>query len=125
MTSSFILTLLALSGLALGRRPDTALGTPDTSSPDTSTPDSSEPAANDIYYVASTWYAGWHAEDFPPENITWDRYTSATYSFAVPTNNASHMLQLNETDAEILPRFVSLAHENVGSFLYPIVTPKF
>ena len=32
--------------------------------------------------VATTWYAGWHGTDFPPENVSWSKYTSVTYSFA-------------------------------------------
>ena len=32
--------------------------------------------------VATTWYAGWHGTDFPPENVSWSKYTSVTYAFA-------------------------------------------
>ena len=32
--------------------------------------------------VAATWYAGWHGDDFPPENVSWSKYTAATYAFA-------------------------------------------
>ena len=32
--------------------------------------------------VATTWYAGWHGDDFPPENMSWSKYSAATYAFA-------------------------------------------
>lgn len=32
--------------------------------------------------VATTWYAGWHGTDFPPQNISWSKYTQVTYAFA-------------------------------------------
>lgn len=32
--------------------------------------------------VATAWYAGWHGADFPPENISWSKYTAVTYAFA-------------------------------------------
>ncbi len=32
--------------------------------------------------VATTWYAGWHGTDFPPEKLSWSKYSSVTYAFA-------------------------------------------
>jgi chitinase len=32
--------------------------------------------------VFGTWYAGWHASEFPPEKVSWSKYTHVTYSFA-------------------------------------------
>ena len=35
--------------------------------------------------VAAAWYAGWHANSdpaFPLANVSWDKYTHLTYSFA-------------------------------------------
>ena len=32
--------------------------------------------------VASAWYPGWHASEFPPEKITWSSYNSIKYAFA-------------------------------------------
>jgi chitinase len=32
--------------------------------------------------VATTWYAGWHATDFPVTNVSWGKYTSVIYAFA-------------------------------------------
>lgn len=38
-------------------------------------------ATNVPELVASTWYAGWHATDFPLSNVSWDKYTHVTYAF--------------------------------------------
>jgi len=32
--------------------------------------------------VAASWYAGWQAQDVPLNNVSWDRFTHMTYSFA-------------------------------------------
>lgn len=32
--------------------------------------------------VAATWFAGWHADDFPLSKLSWNKYTHVTYSFA-------------------------------------------
>lgn len=32
--------------------------------------------------VATAWYAGWHAEDFPLSKVSWSKYTQLTYAFA-------------------------------------------
>ncbi|KAI8986628.1 glycoside hydrolase [Trametes punicea] len=61
--------------------------------------------------VATTWYAGWHGTDFPPENISWSKYTSVTYAFAVTTPDVN-TVSLEASDEELLPRFVDLAHQN-------------
>ncbi|KAL7283986.1 hypothetical protein ACG7TL_001259 [Trametes sanguinea] len=61
--------------------------------------------------VASTWYAGWHGEDFPPENISWSKYTQVTYAFAVTTPDVN-TVSLEASDEELLPRFVNAAHQN-------------
>lgn len=63
--------------------------------------------------VASTWYAGWHGEDFPPENISWSKYTQVTYAFAVTTPDVN-TVSLEASDEELLPRFVNAAHQNVS-----------
>ncbi|TBU57448.1 glycoside hydrolase [Dichomitus squalens] len=61
--------------------------------------------------VATTWYAGWHGTDFPPENISWSKYSAATYAFAVTTPDVNSV-SLADSDEELLPRFVDLAHQN-------------
>lgn len=32
--------------------------------------------------VSSAWYAGWHSGDFSLGDVSWDKYTHLTYSFA-------------------------------------------
>ncbi|THG97747.1 hypothetical protein EW145_g7554 [Phellinidium pouzarii] len=61
--------------------------------------------------IAASWYAGWHSADFPPSNISWSKYTNVIYSFAATTNDVG-TLSLDASDAETLPTFVSLAHQN-------------
>ena len=40
-------------------------------------------AASKPSTVAASWYAGWHAsEGFPLSNVSWDKYTHMTFSFA-------------------------------------------
>jgi GH18 family chitinase len=31
---------------------------------------------------AMTWYAGWHATDFPLKNMSWEKYDQVFYAFA-------------------------------------------
>ncbi|KAI0707540.1 glycoside hydrolase [Cerioporus squamosus] len=61
--------------------------------------------------VATTWYAGWHGTDFPPEKLSWSKYSSVTYAFAVTTPDVN-TVSLEASDEELLPRFVDLAHQN-------------
>ncbi|KAH9930546.1 glycoside hydrolase [Epithele typhae] len=61
--------------------------------------------------VASTWYAGWHGTDFPPDQLSWSKYTSVTYSFAETTNDVN-TLSLEGSNPDLLPTFVGLAHQN-------------
>lgn len=35
----------------------------------------------EVEMVASAWYTGWHATDFPLSNVSWDKYTQLTYAF--------------------------------------------
>ncbi|KAI0634770.1 glycoside hydrolase [Trametes polyzona] len=61
--------------------------------------------------VAYTWYAGWHGTDFPPEKLSWNKYTAVTYAFAVTTPDVN-TVSLEASDEELLPKFVDLAHQN-------------
>jgi hypothetical protein len=82
--------------------------------------------------VAATWYAGWHSSDFPPENISWSKYSTVVYAFAYDdrswyiycsdwchffstTTPDPSVIALQPSDEELLPRFVRLAHENVST----------
>ncbi|KAI0360379.1 glycoside hydrolase [Trametes cingulata] len=66
-------------------------------------------AGDDV--VAYTWYAGWHGSDFPPEKLSWNKYTAVTYAFAVTTPDVN-VVSLEASDEELLPKFVDLAHQN-------------
>ncbi|KAL0575358.1 hypothetical protein V5O48_006609 [Marasmius crinis-equi] len=60
--------------------------------------------------VAQAWYAGWHADEFTPSNVSWSKYTHMTYSFAIPTENRT--LTLEGSNPEGLPGFVKAAKEH-------------
>ncbi|KAF7291893.1 Glycoside hydrolase family 18 protein [Mycena indigotica] len=62
--------------------------------------------ASDV--VASAWYPGWLAGDFPPASISWSRYTAMTITTPDPTA----LLQLDSISAQTLPDFVKEAHSN-------------
>ena len=32
--------------------------------------------------IATGWYAGWHASDFPVSSINWKNYNTLVYAFA-------------------------------------------
>lgn len=63
-----------------------------------------------VELVAATWYAGWHADVFPLANVSWEKYTHVTYSFAETTNNVS-LLDLSGSEPDMLPKFVQKAQE--------------
>jgi hypothetical protein len=62
--------------------------------------------------VSAAWYTGWHAAQFPPSAIAWDKYSLVTYSFATTTGQ-DDPLSVSDADAQILPEFVRTAHANV------------
>ena len=31
--------------------------------------------------VSAAWYAGWHADNFTLDDVSWDKYTQLTYAF--------------------------------------------
>jgi len=59
--------------------------------------------------VASAWYAGWL--DTPLDSLSWDKYTQMTYAFATTSPDAS-VISLAASDEQLLPQFVSTAHQN-------------
>ncbi|KAI0313932.1 chitinase [Amylostereum chailletii] len=61
--------------------------------------------------VAASWYAGWHADDVPIQNVSWSKYTHMTYSFAI-TAPSVKTLSLADSDVTLLKEFVSTAHAN-------------
>ncbi|KAF8555059.1 glycoside hydrolase family 18 protein [Imleria badia] len=62
--------------------------------------------------VAAAWYTGWHAtEGFPLQNVSWDKYNTLIYSFAITTPSVNS-LTLNGSDPPLLPEFVREAHKH-------------
>ncbi|KIP07396.1 glycoside hydrolase family 18 protein [Phlebiopsis gigantea 11061_1 CR5-6] len=61
--------------------------------------------------VATTWYTGWHAQYMPLEGVSWDKYSSISYAFAMTTPDPSVIL-LQDSDKDILRNLVEMAHQN-------------
>ncbi|KAF5022188.1 hypothetical protein F66182_5775 [Fusarium sp. NRRL 66182] len=62
-------------------------------------------------YVASTYFAGWHAnEGFPLDVMPWDKYTDVKFAFAETTPNGG--LDLSASEPDQLPLFVKAAKQN-------------
>ncbi|KAJ7623536.1 glycoside hydrolase superfamily [Roridomyces roridus] len=68
-------------------------------------------ATTSNYTVAAGWYAGYHEPDVPLSSVLWSKYTHMIYAFATPTIDPS-AISLVESDQELLPKFVSAAHQN-------------
>ncbi|TFK74291.1 glycoside hydrolase family 18 protein [Pluteus cervinus] len=61
--------------------------------------------------VSAAWYAGWHEQSVPFDQVDWAKYTQMTYAFAVTTADDS-AISLATSDQQILPQFVSAAHSH-------------
>ncbi|KAG1890240.1 glycoside hydrolase family 18 protein [Suillus subluteus] len=60
--------------------------------------------------VAGAWYTGWHAtEGYPLSDVSWDKYNTMYYSFAITTSNVNS-ISLEGSNGWLLPAFVSEAH---------------
>lgn len=64
--------------------------------------------------ISSAWYAGWHGDqsDFPPEEMSWEKYNVVAYAFALTTENPGDIVVSSE-DQPILRKVVKLAHDVV------------
>lgn len=60
--------------------------------------------------VATTWYTGWNADQLPVDQVSWDKYTSVTYAFALTQADGTILLQ--DSDVALLPQFVEAAHSH-------------
>ncbi|KAJ7253702.1 glycoside hydrolase family 18 protein [Mycena haematopus] len=69
--------------------------------------------------IASAWYPGWLATDFPPSSISWSKYNAMTFAFATTTPDAS-TIALDDVSAQALPQFVSAAQSNSVTALLSI-----
>ncbi|KAJ7484425.1 glycoside hydrolase family 18 protein [Mycena latifolia] len=69
--------------------------------------------------IASAWYPGWLATDFPPSSLSWDKYNAMTFAFATTTPDVS-TIALDDESAQVLPDFVTAAQSNGVSALLSI-----
>jgi len=102
-----MISLLSLGTLLAGV--SLASARPSARSCSASSPPNSTNSTNGL--VAASWYAGWHSEDVPLANVSWDKYTHMTYSFAT-TSPDVNVLTLADSDLAILPDFVSTAQSH-------------
>ncbi|KJA18752.1 glycoside hydrolase family 18 protein [Hypholoma sublateritium FD-334 SS-4] len=72
-------------------------------------PASANGTAGDV--VATGWYAGWLGATQPPSQISWTKYSAVTFAFATTTPDSSQ-IALDTQSADLLPEFVSAAHDN-------------
>ncbi|KAI0253573.1 glycoside hydrolase family 18 protein [Lactifluus subvellereus] len=61
--------------------------------------------------VAASWYAAWHSSDFTLQDVSWSKYSSVIYAFAVTTPDSS-VIGLQDSDKQLLPQFVQTAQKN-------------
>ncbi|QRV85312.1 chitinase [Ceratobasidium sp. AG-Ba] len=59
--------------------------------------------------VAASFFASWHANDFPLSKVSWDKYTTLIYAFGGTTPDISFV---NISDSNVFKDFVSTAHAN-------------
>lgn len=51
--------------------------------PSTTATDATASSNTTVEMVSAAWFAGWHAtEGFAVANVSWEKYTHMTYSFA-------------------------------------------
>ncbi|KAJ7201709.1 glycoside hydrolase family 18 protein [Mycena pura] len=107
-----LILLLALHPLLTSAAQYCALKPPSGSSPSISSGIQQGTNATDpSNVVASAWYPGWLATDFPPSSIAWDKYSAMTFAFATTTPDVS-TIALDDVSAQALPEFVSAAQSN-------------
>lgn len=68
-------------------------------------------SGDSVDMVASAWFAGWHADNFTLDDVSWDKYTQLTYAFGLTVDDPT-IVNLTDTDEELLTQFVAKAHEN-------------
>ncbi len=65
--------------------------------------------------MALSWYTGWNAANFTPEEVSWDKYDVIAFSFVIPTPNIVDTAVADEDDAT-LRKLVQLGHAHVNIF---------
>ncbi|KAF7348538.1 Glycoside hydrolase family 18 protein [Mycena venus] len=73
--------------------------------------------------IASAWYPGWLATDFPPSSISWSKYNAMTFAFATTTPDVS-TIALDDVSAQALPQFVSAAQNNAAGPAHSTIQPR-
>jgi chitinase len=67
--------------------------------------------------ITSTWYPAWLASSYSPDDVPWYGYNVVKYAFATTTSDPS-VIGLSSDDEQLLPQFVSTAHQNgVSAFI--------
>ncbi|KAL0958061.1 hypothetical protein HGRIS_000239 [Hohenbuehelia grisea] len=64
--------------------------------------------SDDDIVLAKAWYPGWLGDKFPPSNISWSKYNSMTFAFAVTTPDSS-VIALDDVSKKTLPQMVTAA----------------
>jgi len=64
--------------------------------------------------VAQTWFPGWTTSTFPPEAVSWEKYSVVTFAFVVTTPGISD-LAVAEEDQATLRKLVQYGHANKTS----------
>ncbi|TCD64825.1 hypothetical protein EIP91_003572 [Steccherinum ochraceum] len=95
-------TLLALS--LAGARAATVSGSADVNA-------TAGASGSSVDMVSAAWYTGWHSDNFTLANVSWDKYTHMTYSFAITTPDVKQV-SLDGSDPDLLPQFVEQAQKN-------------
>ncbi|KAI6044412.1 glycoside hydrolase family 18 protein [Pisolithus marmoratus] len=58
---------------------------------------------------AAAFYTGWRATDVPLTSVSWSKYNTMIYAFALTTPDVG-VLSLNASEPSLLPEFVKQAH---------------
>jgi hypothetical protein len=84
--------------------------------------------------ITSTWYPAWLASSYSPDDVPWYGYNVVKYAFAYvsrtfffvqstelfchnrTTTSDPSVIGLSSDDEQLLPQFVSTAHQNVSIF---------
>jgi chitinase len=82
--------------------------------------------------VLTGWYPGWLGNQFPPQNLSWSKYTALTFAFAYGFTSFRHVnaadvyifsvttpdggVSLDDVSTQVLPEFVASAKQHVSLF---------
>lgn len=73
--------------------------------------------SDDSEVVAASWYPSWLGTKVPPESLSWDKYTSVTFAFALTTSDPG-AVSIDSDGLVLLPKFVAQAKShNVNALI--------